>query len=466
MGTINYTTAQINGLLGKVNELPETVLGGDTVIPSKTSELENDSNFTSSSDFKTINGQSIVGSGNIQIDSGGGGGESGGNIFATNASEIKSGKKYTLSPIGDGSTSVALNELVMASDSRDGLLSSKDYQLLRHTPQITHLPYAVLSLQDTSTDSDITEAFAMTGEEIAYFTHALYVTRQEGAEEDNTRLAVGNVDCHADATYEDNTASLSLSYILAGVIHTIKISVLINGETYICSCSVTDTTADNVYYIPAEIRNGGNNTSTENWLSYFGGSDGFSSFVDAVNSNKEIRIKQINSTVYYQNEPVSYRSMMATNRIKIVFKDCVHASDREKTRHIDIRYSKSSGVYSISSAETKDVYDNGYILNDKIALLTSDASSDIISEAIGGTSGMHKIMDAIKDGNLLRLLWTLGDGSTFSVNLNGAYDVKGSVESVAFTGMMYGLWGGLLFASCIITYNGDTNEFSISIEHN
>lgn len=39
----------------------------DAIIPTKTSQLENDSNFVSSDGLKTINGESIVGSGNIEV---------------------------------------------------------------------------------------------------------------------------------------------------------------------------------------------------------------------------------------------------------------------------------------------------------------------------------------------------------------------------------------------------------------
>lgn len=48
----------------EVGALPAT-----TVIPSKVSQLMNDSGYLTSSGFKTINGQSIVGSGNITISS-------------------------------------------------------------------------------------------------------------------------------------------------------------------------------------------------------------------------------------------------------------------------------------------------------------------------------------------------------------------------------------------------------------
>ena len=43
-------------------------------IPTDVSQLDNDSGYLTSSDFKTINNQSIVGSGNINIQGGGGGG--------------------------------------------------------------------------------------------------------------------------------------------------------------------------------------------------------------------------------------------------------------------------------------------------------------------------------------------------------------------------------------------------------
>lgn len=47
-------------------------LPADTTIPTKTSQLTNDSKFLISSDFKTINGESIVGEGNISLSGSGG----------------------------------------------------------------------------------------------------------------------------------------------------------------------------------------------------------------------------------------------------------------------------------------------------------------------------------------------------------------------------------------------------------
>lgn len=53
-------------------------------IPTDVSQLNNDSGYLTSSDFKTINNQSIVGSGNINIQGGGGSYTAGANIDITN----------------------------------------------------------------------------------------------------------------------------------------------------------------------------------------------------------------------------------------------------------------------------------------------------------------------------------------------------------------------------------------------
>ena len=73
----------------------------EDVIPTATSQLENDSNFVSSDNLKTINGQSIVGSGNITI-SGGGGSSSGG------------GKEIV--EIGDSYTEIEPNKIYVVTE--------------------------------------------------------------------------------------------------------------------------------------------------------------------------------------------------------------------------------------------------------------------------------------------------------------------------------------------------------------
>lgn len=63
-------TEMIVGVLIDISTKLATITMEQQDIPTKTSQLENDSNFVSSDGLKTINGESIVGSGNIVISSG------------------------------------------------------------------------------------------------------------------------------------------------------------------------------------------------------------------------------------------------------------------------------------------------------------------------------------------------------------------------------------------------------------
>lgn len=81
-----------SGLNTKLNAWLEQIA---QLLPTKTSQLENDSNFITSDGLKTINGESIVGSGNIEI--GGGGSSSGSGAYA----EVNHGTSdttFTLTP--------------------------------------------------------------------------------------------------------------------------------------------------------------------------------------------------------------------------------------------------------------------------------------------------------------------------------------------------------------------------------
>ena len=119
MGLLNYTTAKINELLTKVAALPAKVMDGDTKIPSKTSELENDSKFVKETSLKTINGQLIFGSGNISI-SGGSGEGGGGNVNVTNAAELKTFRNYVFNPSADGSAVGTFSALNIATLNESG----------------------------------------------------------------------------------------------------------------------------------------------------------------------------------------------------------------------------------------------------------------------------------------------------------------------------------------------------------
>lgn len=93
---------------GAATSVPWSGVTGKPIIPSKVSQLENDSNFlTSHQELKTINNESIIGSGNITIE---GGGEDIVLFDCSNATYDSSIKDYV--PIADFETALSQNKTI------------------------------------------------------------------------------------------------------------------------------------------------------------------------------------------------------------------------------------------------------------------------------------------------------------------------------------------------------------------
>lgn len=93
---------------GAATSVPWSGVTGKPSIPSKVSQLENDSNFlTSHQELKTINNESIIGSGNITIE---GGGEDIVLFDCSNATYGSSIKDYV--PIADFETALSQNKTI------------------------------------------------------------------------------------------------------------------------------------------------------------------------------------------------------------------------------------------------------------------------------------------------------------------------------------------------------------------
>lgn len=76
----------------------------EDVIPTATSQLENDSNFVSSDNLKTINGQSLLGSGDIVIEGG------------SSSSGSSSGSGKEIVEIGDSYTEIEPNKIYVVTE--------------------------------------------------------------------------------------------------------------------------------------------------------------------------------------------------------------------------------------------------------------------------------------------------------------------------------------------------------------
>ena len=243
MGLLNYTTAKINELLAKVAALPAKVMDGDTKIPARTSDLENDSKFVKETGLKTVNGYSLLGSGDITIQGGGGGtadsvdwnkvlnkpswvnsstkpeytaveigalpsgtkipartsdlendskfvketglktingqsivgsgnifiqsgsGEGGaGNVNVSNAAELVGGGQYVFIPSANGVSEGSFKKLNVADDINSGLMSANDHRKLKNFKEVLKLPLAVAGLSEASSSEDIVSSLDASGD--------------------------------------------------------------------------------------------------------------------------------------------------------------------------------------------------------------------------------------------------------------------------------------------------------------
>lgn len=425
-------------------------LPSDTQIPSKTSQLTNDSGFTTSASFKTINGQSIVGSGNIVIEGGGGDTPSagGGNVNVTNGSSLKSASYYAFKPSADGSLDGTFSVIPNASNVVSGLMSRDDYFKLNEMKPVLSIPIAVLELTDDSTSEDIEAAFGSGGllnNIIIYY--AVGLTSTEYNNIIPQKVFIGNLECLLSGSVGENTYTLDFNYVDSGKLKTISITLNSSTSQFSCKLSESGGGADDTYYLPNTLYLLNAGATSEEILEAFGGSvDGV---FNAIEQGKKFFIKYV-SSLGNSSIPVTVRSLVLT-QINVTF---THIGGKI----FDILYMpKASGSY------VKVLYPGGYELKPEVYSLTSSSSSEDISTAVGGESGLKNIIQAIKDGNRLVTRDTSGSfgGMTLNQDLTCCMyseSDNGDMQLV-LSGIGYGLFGGVAgFLS--INYTKSSNTFS------
>ena len=433
-------------------------LPSDTQIPSKTSQLTNDSGFTTSASFKTVNGQSIVGSGNIVIEGGGGGTPSagGGNVNVTNGSALQSANYYAFKPSADGSLDGTFNVIPEASEAKEGLMSSTDKTKLNILKGIFALDIAAETLTDNSTSDEILQVFKPTLNSIDELFRLIIEYTGFYKSNHNSKMAefyIGNIRTDAMFAYDEEkeTGTMQLTWVNNGMLKTLTIT----STTETLSCKVTEMGggANNAYYIPSDVDNLTSESTPEDILEAFGGEDALQKVIQAVKDKRELYIysnasnivgKIINVDAYFVLTSVLriwYLDCTATNKIKI------------------IAWYKNAGTGS----EVKILYPEGYDLAPEVYSLTSSSSSEDISTAVGGESGLKNIIQAIKDGNRLVIRGTNDSFGNTTVNQDlicNGYEESGNGDiNLMISGIGYGLFGG--FAGILsISYTKSSNTFS------
>lgn len=434
-------------------------LPASTTIPSNTSQLTNDSGFTTSASFKTVNGQSIVGSGNIVIEGGGGGDtpSAGGNVNVTNGSSLQAADYYAFNPSANGSLEGKFTTIPNASSTAEGLMSTTLFSKLNKMKEIVELPNEILSLTNESTSEEILELFGYKSNPAmllqmtaAYFLYwSVYV-------ESLGKPYIGNREVFINPFFDSDAISgyIEYSYIAeGGKLRTIRINGKQEGDsdspTYSYSCEVTES-GDDTYYLPNSVYS--LTPTTSNIITVLS-ADVCAEIGDAIRAGKKIYLRSNGSFSY--NIPVSIYA----------YNDLLDLS----FYHTSVLGVKDYLV-RITSSKVRHIYPGGYSLNVNLMFLSSSSSSDDISAAVGGESGLKNIIQAVKDGNRLVIRGDCPDPSlgeyitayNTDVSVCSYMEDENGNMSLAIRYILYAVLA-VHDTFCLIAYNKTENTFGIQI---
>jgi hypothetical protein len=416
----------------------------DTIIPSKTSQLANDSGYVTSSTLKTINGQSIVGEGNIEISGTGSGiadAPSDGQTYGR-----KNGGWAVITGGTGGSVDISdiMQRIVQLSEI-EGTCTDEDYNTLKGYADNGIVTYA--NIEDTSMifqvknlDGVIQFLYEVDDVQLASVVIFIIDTSKKVSVANNIFYTIDNYGSGLLGSYskpssysaitKDDTISAAIGKLEAGI--------------------GTGGSSDDIYYLPTAVLTLDTLATSEEIVAAFGGSDKRTELVNAIKAGKKIYI-QGNET--YSSVPVSAYNFFNTLP-SIAF---IRRKNTEYTEIINV-------TFGISNSNIKVVNQFGYKVNGKVNLLTTDSTNEEISAALGGIDGVKNLKKAIEDGNSIYTTFYNGPSteiksarlglSVVITSDDGKYEI--TICGVQGEGFLMGLNLGYLY----ITYEISSNTFT------
>lgn len=429
-----------------------------TVIPSKTSQLSNDSGFTTSASFKTINGQSIVGSGNIAIEGGGGDTPStgGGNVNVTNGASLEMSKQYAFKPQAAGSVmgtfveveasgSVDITDIYnrIAEADNGGTVSEEDFNTLKGYIEAGSTLYVNNDGNGCLVNYIYSSGFYL----IIYLPYStsglmyniIYISEER-------RITVtGKIVPFMDIISNMNLNDYEKPSSYSPISSTDSIQSAIGKLEY----KVTEEGgSDDTYWVVGNNLIGlGSGATHEEILTALGGD--IEPITNAVIAGKKVFIRYNLVDSLCLTIPVS-AYVVVTGVIRFLF------TLPNVGYMIDLLCSTTAPAQSY----VKIIYLSGYILDGSFATLTQESDSQAISDAVGGESGMKKIIHAVNDGNRLVVRGTTG--MNIDLLCFGALEKENGDMNISVSAIGYGLFGGVI-SYVIIDYIKSNDLFTISV---
>ena len=425
-------------------------LPASTTIPSRTSQLTNDSNFTTTASFKTINGKSIVGSGNIVISGGSGGG----------IEEAPSdGKTYSRKNGGwvvSGFDSADITDLwtrITQIGEVGGTISQEDYGTL--------IQYAT-----NATEVYLKNEDSYTPMTLMFLGNVIYLgwtipTAGMG-------LISASVMINPDRTVKQGQSNIPSD-------NAISQAAILNGYSKPSAYSAI-TTEDTINMaigkLEAGIGSGGGSSNNEFIIEnssimnikatdaveklneYLGGEDNIQNIVNAIKENKKIYFKKDATIASYLLSAQSiYNFGAAYLMIDIPLDSSIDGNVNCKSVCLKLRSSPTIKYFN---------YVRGYTLNSGIDTLDT-SSTDAEIKAVLPVSSLPELLALSKLGCRFRMPITQGylSGGTIDAMFTIAKDESTQDYVIQISGAAYGLYGNASFGSRIISYEASSNTYSV-----
>lgn len=433
----SYTAAEVGAL-------PST-----TTIPSKTSELNNDSGFVKNAELKTVNGNSLIGSGDIEISGIGSGiadAPSDGKTYGR-----KNGEWSVITSAGGGSIDISeiFNRIGQIAEI-GGTCTDEDYNTLKEYAENGVVTYAdvggtVLKIDLMTASGSISIGYSMLSGDIyinvaAYISEDKHVSLQSGMFFPYTKT--GEAAIGESYSKPSSYSEINHSDTIATAIGKLEAGIGTGGSS------------DDIYYLPVGIMNLTELSTSEEIYNAIGGEEGYNEILNAIKQGKRIYIKNTSSSTG-SSIPVSANVLI--NTIDLSFNVFRFGLNQKMDLSIS---SSNSCKCAVLYYEGCNIGNNVYNLNDK-------STSEDISSAFGGEAGLKKTILCAQYGNRLYI------GGTYS-GYNQRIDLSVWVCHIEDNGNMYfifsafvlGIWGKLTSPAnymMTVTYTKSSNTFTIQI---
>lgn len=381
-------------------------LPSDTAIPSKTSQLTNDSKFVKETGLKTINGQSLLGTGNISISGGSGEGSGGGNVNVMNAAELKAVRNYVFKPSNDGSTDGTFSALNIATLNESGLMSTQQVKKLYDIKDVYKFPAAVLGLTSASTSDEILAAFGLDpiqeNGNLAYMIYLLSSGQSADYNEEFPSLFIGNYACYVYATMGSSTGEMELSYIgQGGVLKTVKVTCKDAADDKFTYSVCFYESGGEEFYLPSSIFDLTKTSTKEEVAAVFNPLGGLDHIIElAKKTTTKFYIVDASTGTGNNRSCVNLGGHIAASVLRYINISYV---DKFLVSHY-IQISGTKTTYLVS--DKKDINLKSAInyetVGPEVYALTSQSTSEEIRSAFLSLSEFKRYIEAAKKGYILR----------------------------------------------------------------